>query len=158
MTTIEELRKMADERDVPKSIQQDLLDFIERLPNLMTEDWDQEGAIAISIETTETAFIFLKKSVIWIEEKILRSLQVMDLGINPCCDGSIDIKFDQKDFGLLININPNKTFTYYGHIGPVRNLEFEIQLLKETNAAYYRQPDFIQLFKKAIGEKEKIGN
>ncbi|OFW10423.1 MAG: hypothetical protein A3G20_03005 [Acidobacteria bacterium RIFCSPLOWO2_12_FULL_59_11] len=80
----------------------------------LEEDWDGEGASAITEETWQRAVTFLRRNALGLWEK--KGVRVESPSIVPLNDGSLDIHWKVARKELLVNIppDPGKRATYYG--------------------------------------------
>lgn len=78
------------------------------------DNWDDEGAIAISADTFHMATRFLLKTARAVRVRSGITLPAPKIG--PCADGSIDLYWRTDKFTLLINLQPedNAESDFYG--------------------------------------------
>lgn len=86
----------------------------------LEDDWDDEGAVSISIDTFDKAINFIKEYSISLLEN--HKLILVAPTISPVGNGSIDVLWQTQDNSLLVNIN-NGNFAYYYGVLDVRNLK-----------------------------------
>lgn len=145
MEKIEELREIAQRMQLPR-IKLYMDDFIEYLPSVMVPDWNEDKALAITIETAQAALLFFKNLSEWIYNEA--DLEMPDLYIDCCPGGSMDICwYEENALRLLINIKINATFAYYGYFGKdINQPDFEINN-GPFETANYKQADLKEFFK-----------
>ena len=80
----------------------------------LKEDWDGEGASAITRETWQRAVTFLRRNVLALWER--NGIQVESPSIVPLNDGSLDIHWKVARRELLVNVppEPGKRATDFG--------------------------------------------
>jgi hypothetical protein len=101
-----------ERQEKPSIVPSALLDAIEesRFMRDLPEDWDDAGALPISVQRWEHATKLLQNTAV----KIGPVLPVPH--INPCANGSIDLYWNNPDFNLLINVpaDANASGDFYG--------------------------------------------
>lgn len=107
----------------------------------LSDNWDDEGAVAPDVETLIATFTFLSKIVIFVHKKTKKVISFPD--IHPFSDGSIDLYWKTKDLDLLINIENESphAFTYYGQS------KSEVDIQGGGLIDNIEKEDFIEIFK-----------
>lgn len=99
------------------SVLEDIFDQLNAIKDLK-ENWDEEGAIPVSIENINTAKKFLQNYYSYIQKRSDKTLPSPNIDAVP--NASIDIVWINEDSRMLININED-TAKYYGDLYQNKN-------------------------------------
>ncbi|MDE2887554.1 MAG: hypothetical protein OXR72_05015 [Gemmatimonadota bacterium] len=77
----------------------------------LREDWDGEGSPGFQAKTLEAVAFFLYKLSF---ESSLAEQFATEAKILPSCEGSIDLYWQNEQFGLVIVFRQDGTFSFYG--------------------------------------------
>lgn len=91
---------------IQKSI--DVSAFIQTL----SDNWDDEGGVAVSLDLYKSAIGFLKKHALFVFKTFDKIIAEPD--IVPVKDGTIDLEWHTPYARMLINIKNNNIASYYG--------------------------------------------
>lgn len=150
---LQALRNIAQTVNTPKPLADEIERFIkEDVPHLVEDGWDGEDIQAISLRMMLTAFSLAKDLAFWFSQELDMEIYFYAMGAT---EGDMDLSLYLKgheDRDMVIRIERNGTFYYYGLIGSTDNREFEINGKGSTQE--YKQQDFLNFFRK-LSEKTK---
>ncbi len=93
----------------------------------LSDNWDDEGAVAPDAETLIATFTFLSKVALFVHRKTKKVISFPD--VHPFSDGSIDLYWKTMDLDLLINIENDSpyAFTYCGQSKSAGKVVVDVQ-------------------------------
>ncbi len=124
-------------------------EFREQIKYLLSycqeDDWDQDGAIAVTDKTIEQVIPFVKTIILEIAAEA-GIAYIPD--VHACKDGGIDFSWNKGLVELLVHVKafPNTTYAYYGLKKNSLGTEFEVNDMRDVSNPSFS--DFLRLFEK----------
>ncbi len=91
----------------------------------LSDNWDDEGGMAVSLDLYKSAIGFLKKYAFFVYKTFDKIIAEPD--IVPVKDGTIDLEWHTPHARMLVNIKNNNIASYYGdNLGNLNSIKGKV--------------------------------